>query len=205
MYAVRRRAVRNPFKILRRRKFSAYGAAHGGKMEPDASGRIAAKLNRKGEIMTRIELFLLLALLFAGAGCLLSLIALLRLGAPILLTQVGVIVVSFADTMMVGAYSTEALAAAAFVNNFFMVPMVMLMGFAAGLTPIIGSLYTRKRNVEVGRTLRAGLKLNTLMALLLVAVIALWLLGDFLPRQALADSVLLSLALRTDLAAFLPR
>lgn len=39
----------------------------------------------------------------------------------------------------------------------------------------------------------------------LVAVIALWLLGDFLPRQALADSVLLSLALRTDLAAFLPR
>jgi len=50
-------------------------------MEPDASGRIAAKINRKGEIMTRIELFLLLALLFAGAGCLLSLIALLRLGA----------------------------------------------------------------------------------------------------------------------------
>ena len=39
----------------------------------------------------------------------------------------------------------------------------------------------------------------------LVAVIALWLLGDFLPRQALADSALLSLALRTDLAAFLPR
>ena len=50
-------------------------------MEPDASERIAAKINRKGEIMTQIELFLLLALLFAGAGCLLSLIALLRLGA----------------------------------------------------------------------------------------------------------------------------
>ena len=42
-------------------------------MEPDASERIAAKINRKGEIMTQIELFLLLALLFAGAGCLLSL------------------------------------------------------------------------------------------------------------------------------------
>ena len=39
----------------------------------------------------------------------------------------------------------------------------------------------------------------------LVAVIALWLLGDFFPRQALADSVLLSLALQTGLAAFLPR
>lgn len=97
-------------------------------------------------------------------------LTLLRLGAPILLTQVGVITVSFADTMMVGAYSTEALAAAAFVNNFFMVPMVMLMGFAAGLTPIIGSLYTRRRSVDVGRTLRAGLRLNTLVALLLVLV-----------------------------------
>ncbi len=107
--------------------------------------------------------------------------ALLRLGAPILLTQVGVIVVSFADTMMVGAYSTEALAAAAFVNNFFMVPVVMLMGFAAGLTPIVGSLYTRRRHIEVGRTLRAGLKLNTLMALLLVAIMAV--LYFFLDRM----------------------
>lgn len=57
MYAVRRRAVRNPFKILRRRKFSAYGAVCGGKMEPDASERIAAKINRKGEIMTQIDFF----------------------------------------------------------------------------------------------------------------------------------------------------
>ena len=48
--------------------------------------------------------------------------ALLRLGVPILLTQVGGGGGSFADTRMVGGYSTEALAAAAFVNNFFMCP-----------------------------------------------------------------------------------
>lgn len=95
--------------------------------------------------------------------------ALLRLGAPILLTQVGIILVSFADTMMVGAYSTEALAAAAFVNNFFMVPMVMLIGFAAGLTPIIGSLFSRKRQADVGRTLSAGIRLNTVTMLILAA------------------------------------
>lgn len=107
--------------------------------------------------------------------------ALLRLGFPILLTQVGVIVVSFADTMMVGAYSTEALASAAFVNNFFMVPMVMLIGFAAGLTPIIGSLYSRRRHSDIGRTLRTGLKLNSLATLLLVTVMGV--LYFFLDRM----------------------
>ena len=99
--------------------------------------------------------------------------ALLRLGVPILLTQVGVVVVSFADTMMVGGYSTEALAAAAFVNNFFMVPMVMLMGFAAGLTPIIGSLYSRRRHSDVGRTLAAGLRLNVAAAVALMAIMGI--------------------------------
>ena len=33
--------------------------------------------------------------------------ALVRLGAPVLLTQVGVICVSFADTMMVGLYGVN--------------------------------------------------------------------------------------------------
>ena len=40
---------------------------------------------------------------------------------------------------------------------------------------------------------------------LLVAGIGLWLLGDFIPRQALADSILLSLAGRAGLTFFLPR
>lgn len=43
----------------------------------------------------------------------------LRLGAPILVGQLGMIVVGFADTTMVGRYSTDALASASFVNNLF--------------------------------------------------------------------------------------
>lgn len=117
--------------------------------------------------------------------------ALLKLGAPILLTQVGVIVVSFADTMMVGAYSTEALAAAAFVNNLFMVPMVMLMGFAAGLTPIIGSLFTRRRHADVGRTLAAGLRLNILMMIILLFVMAI--LYFFLDKMGQPEELLPSI------------
>lgn len=33
--------------------------------------------------------------------------SLLRLGLPVLVTQLGIIVVNFADTMMVGSYGTE--------------------------------------------------------------------------------------------------
>ena len=44
----------------------------------------------------------------------------IKLGLPILIGQLGLIVVGFADTGMVGNYSTDALASASFVNNLLM-------------------------------------------------------------------------------------
>lgn len=86
---------------------------------------------------------------------------LLKLGLPVLVTQCGIIVVSFADTMMVGRYGTDELAAAAFVNSIFVVLTVMQIGFSSGLTPLIGALFGRGDSHGVGRTLRAGIRLNT--------------------------------------------
>lgn len=97
-------------------------------------------------------------------------LSLLKLGAPVMVTQLGVIVVNFADTMMVGAYGLDELAAAAFVNSLFLVLMVMLMGFAAGITPLVGALYSVRKNYDVGRTLRVGLLLNTLVAVCFTAI-----------------------------------
>lgn len=93
-----------------------------------------------------------------------------RLGLPVLVTQVGIIVVSFADTMMVGAYGTEELAAAAFVNSLFMIATVMQIGFASGMTPIIGALYSRGENHRVGATLRSGLQINVLVSIGFTAI-----------------------------------
>lgn len=95
---------------------------------------------------------------------------LLSLGLPVLVTQVGIIVVSFADTMMVGAYGLDELAAAAFVNNIFMVAIVMQIGFAAGMTPLVGALYGRGEKREAGRIMRAGLQLNALVSLGFTAI-----------------------------------
>ncbi|MCM1291391.1 MAG: MATE family efflux transporter [Prevotella sp.] len=99
-------------------------------------------------------------------------LSLLKLGAPVLVAQVGIIVVSFADTMMVGDYGTRELAASAFVNNFFMVPVVMLIGFASGVTPLIGALFGRKDFFEAGRMLRAALRVNALISIAVVLIMA---------------------------------
>lgn len=96
--------------------------------------------------------------------------ALLKLGLPVLLAQLGSIVVSLADTMMVGAYGTDELASAAFVNNLILVPMVMQMGFAAGVTPLVGALYGAGKKLEVGQMLRVGLQLNIALGLVMFAV-----------------------------------
>lgn len=69
--------------------------------------------------------------------------AVLKLGLPILVGQLGMIVVGFADNIMVGRYSTAALASASFVNNLFNVAIFACVGFTYGLTPLVGALLPR--------------------------------------------------------------
>lgn len=95
---------------------------------------------------------------------------LLKLGFPVLMTQLGVIAVSFADTMMVGAYGVRELAASAFVNSVFLIPMVMLSGLAAGITPLVGALFTRGSHFEAGRIARAGLQINVMVSSIFTAI-----------------------------------
>ncbi len=89
---------------------------------------------------------------------------LIRLGLPVMITQLGMIVVSFADTMMVARCGTSELAAAAFVNSIFMVTIVMQFGFSAGLTPLVGSLYSRGDSAGVGAMLKAGFVTNLMVS-----------------------------------------
>lgn len=93
-----------------------------------------------------------------------------KLGLPVMATQLGIITVAFADTAMVGAYGVDELAASAFVNSLFMVPIVMQIGFASGITPLVGALYGRDDRIGAGRMLRAGLQVNAWLSIVMVAV-----------------------------------
>lgn len=105
--------------------------------------------------------------------------SLFSLGLPVLMTQLGVITISFADTLMVGAYSVEALASSAFVNSLFLIPLVMLTGHANGITPLVGALFSRRNLTEAGRISRAALQLNALIGVLFTVLMgSLWFLLD---------------------------
>lgn len=94
-------------------------------------------------------------------------IDIIRLGLPILVGQLGMIVVGFADTTMVGRYSTDALASASFVNNIFNAAVFACVGFTYGITPLAGALFGQKRLEEVGFTLRVALIINLLFSMLI--------------------------------------
>lgn len=94
----------------------------------------------------------------------------LRLGWPILVGQLGVIVVGFADTLMVGRYTTEALAAASFVNNLFTLVSLLIMGFSYGLTPLISAHCSRGEHVAAGHTLKNACVSNLLFSALLIGL-----------------------------------
>lgn len=96
--------------------------------------------------------------------------ALFTLGIPIIIGQIGIIILGFADTLMIGHYGTNELAAASFVNNMFTLAIIFATGFSYGLTPVVGSLFGRGETRMVGRVLKNSLFANTLLALLLTAI-----------------------------------
>ena len=101
---------------------------------------------------------------------------LLTLGIPIVIGQIGTIVLGFADTLMIGHHSATELAAASFVNNMINLAIIFSTGFSYGLTPVVGSLFGQGRNQEVGRTLKNSIFANTILAVIVcAAMIALFL------------------------------
>lgn len=95
---------------------------------------------------------------------------LLQLGLPIVIGQTGVIILGFADTLMVGHHSSTELAAAGFVNNMFNLAIIFSTGFAYGLTPVIGKLFGQNKHKEAGKMLKNSLAANTILAAIVCLV-----------------------------------
>ena len=96
------------------------------------------------------------------------------MGLPIVIGQLGVIFVSFADTFMVGHHGKGDLAAAGFVNNVFNLVIIFATGFSYGLTPIIGKLFGCNEKRKAGGVLRNALFANSVMSAILMVI--MWLL-----------------------------
>lgn len=98
---------------------------------------------------------------------------LIYLGGPIMVGQLGTIILGFADTMMIGHHSAAELSAAGFVNTLFNLAIIFGLGFSYGLTPIVGALYGRGEEEEAGGKLKNSLLANLLIAVFLCIVMGI--------------------------------
>lgn len=114
--------------------------------------------------------------------------ALIMLGTPLIVGQIGVVLQNFADTLMIGHHTTVELAAASLVSNIFILGLLMAMGFALCMTPLIGKAYGQGDVDSIGSTVKNGLAVNTLAALVLMAVYTV--LYFFLDKLGQPDELL---------------
>ena len=103
--------------------------------------------------------------------------ATIKIGVPIVLGQLGIVVVGLVDNIMVGHFSTSDLAAASFVNSVFNIPILFGMGFSYGLTPLVGQFFGRGDKFRVGGLLRNSLLANFMIGLFLSVVMGIMYLN----------------------------
>lgn len=89
----------------------------------------------------------------------------LRLAGPIVLGNLGQILIGVVDTLMIGQIGVAPLGAAAFVNNIFVIPLVTLMGLLAAVTILVSQSKGASDARQVGRHIRHGLALTVVVAL----------------------------------------
>ena len=92
-----------------------------------------------------------------------------------MLGQLSTIVMGLADTLMVGHYGTNELAASGFVNNILGLLIIGGMGFSYGLTPVVSALLGEGRAHSIAGKLRNGLFACSGVGLLLMCLAALLL------------------------------
>ncbi len=105
----------------------------------------------------------------------------LKVALPVMLTHIGASLVGFVDTMMVGHFSTTALAAVSLSNAIFFTVMVFAMGLLMGLTPLISQQVGHKASAaadgteddRIAHLLRGSMVMTVLLAVATVIPLAM--------------------------------
>lgn len=96
----------------------------------------------------------------------------LRLAVPVVISQLGHTLVQLSDSVIVGHFAgTTSLAAVSLVNSIFVVALVMGLGVAYGITPLIAQYNGQKNYSECGRLLSNSIFINLIFSIVLFVVI----------------------------------
>lgn len=93
----------------------------------------------------------------------------LKLALPIVMTQLGQILVQVADNVMVGRYGGNdptPLAAVSFGGAVFFILFIAGIGITLGLTPLIGELYAQGDRIKSSQYLQNGVMFYSLLGIL---------------------------------------
>ncbi len=94
-----------------------------------------------------------------------------RLGWPVLVAQVAVMLYAVVDTVMAGRYSQKDLAAVGIGASIYISVFIALMGVLIAIGPIVSHLFGAKRNAEIGEEVRQTFWLGVLLAAIPIVVL----------------------------------
>lgn len=83
-----------------------------------------------------------------------------KLGLPLILSNMAMFAIQITDTVMLGWYSVEALAAATLAGTLFFVIFIIGAGFAQAVTPLVSAAAEATGTTEARRVTRMGLWLS---------------------------------------------
>lgn len=115
--------------------------------------------------------------------------AVLRLGMPLILSNLAQFAIHMTDTIMLGWYDVTALAASTIATTLFFVIFIVGAGFAQAVTPMVAAEVEAGDEVQVRRVTRMGLWLSIIYGLV-VTVPFFW-----------AEDILLAIGQDAEVAA----
>jgi multidrug resistance protein, MATE family len=97
----------------------------------------------------------------------------ITLAFPVMMSQLGQVLVGVADSMMVGRLGAEPLAAASLGNSIFYVVMMFGIGVSMAMTPLVAMADGRKNPKRISRLFAHGFTINMITGFMLFLIILL--------------------------------
>ena len=98
----------------------------------------------------------------------------LELSMPIIVAQVGYMLMGFSDNVMVGSVGAAALAACGVSNSIFFMFFIIGIGGLSVLAPLISKAKEEKRDEHCGKYLKAGMLVSVFYSLFIMVILGLF-------------------------------
>ena len=111
----------------------------------------------------------------------------LIIAIPVVLSQIGQVVVQMADTMMVGRLGANELASVSFASALINLGLFFATSSALGLTPLVGRNYSEGNTKKVSQLFQNSFTFNLVMGIIIMLL--LLLAGQFMGYMGQSEEV----------------